>query len=84
MIVIAALYHFARFPDPAGLRAPLLALARAQGVRGSILLAGEGINGTIAGPRAGIDACWRISAPCPAAPRWNGRKATPTPCPSAA
>ena len=56
MTVIAALYHFARFPDPAALRAPLLSLARAQGVRGSLLLADEGINGTIAGPRGGIDA----------------------------
>ncbi|MDP2086706.1 MAG: rhodanese-related sulfurtransferase [Gemmobacter sp.] len=56
MITIAALYHFARFPDPAALRGPLLGLARAQGVRGSLLLAPEGINGTIAGPRTGIDA----------------------------
>lgn len=56
MFTIAALYHFARFPDPAALRAPMLALALAQGVKGSILLAPEGVNGTIAGPRAGIDA----------------------------
>lgn len=56
MIIVAALYHFTRFADPAALRAPLLQLARDQGVRGSLLLAGEGINGTIAGTRAGIDA----------------------------
>ncbi|NYS24209.1 rhodanese-related sulfurtransferase [Rhodobacteraceae bacterium 2376] len=56
MFTVAALYHFTRFDAPATLRAPLLALARAHGVRGSLLLAGEGINGTIAGPRAGIDA----------------------------
>lgn len=56
MFTVAALYHFTRFPDPASLRAPLLALARAEGVRGSLLLAAEGINGTIAGTRAGIDA----------------------------
>jgi len=56
MITVAALYHFTRFADPATLRAPLLACAQAHGVRGSLLLAGEGINGTIAGPRAGIDA----------------------------
>ncbi|GGE25460.1 UPF0176 protein [Gemmobacter megaterium] len=56
MIIVAALYHFTRFADPAALRGPLLDLARAQGVRGSLLLAGEGINGTIAGSRAGIDA----------------------------
>jgi UPF0176 protein len=56
MITIAALYHFTRFPDPAALRGPLLDLCLAQGVKGSLLLAGEGVNGTIAGPRAGIDA----------------------------
>ncbi len=56
MPVVAALYRFARFDDPAALRGPLVALCRAQGVRGSLLLAPEGINGTIAGARAGIDA----------------------------
>ena len=56
MITIAALYQFTRFDDPDSFRAPLQALADASGVRGSLLLAGEGINGTIAGPRAGIDA----------------------------
>ncbi|MDR0809585.1 MAG: rhodanese-related sulfurtransferase [Gemmobacter sp.] len=56
MIIIAALYHFTRFPDPAALRAPLQALAEAQGIKGSLLLASEGVNGTIAGPRAGMDA----------------------------
>ncbi len=56
MVIVAALYHFARLADPAALRGPLTDLARRQGVRGSILLAPEGINGTIAGPRAGIDA----------------------------
>ncbi|MCZ8150880.1 MAG: rhodanese-related sulfurtransferase [Rhodobacteraceae bacterium] len=56
MLIVAALYHFTRFPDPAALRGPLLDLCLAQGVKGSLLLAGEGINGTIAGPRRGIDA----------------------------
>ena len=56
MLIVAALYHFARFPDPAALQAPLRELCLAQGVRGSLLLATEGINGTIAGTRAGIDA----------------------------
>ena len=53
---VSALYRFARLDDPAALRTPLLALARAGGVRGTILLAGEGVNGTIAGPPAGVDA----------------------------
>lgn len=56
MQIVAALYHFTRFPDPATLRGPLLQLCTAQGVKGSLLLAQEGINGTVAGPRAGIDA----------------------------
>lgn len=55
-IVVAAVYHFTRFPDPAALRMPLARLCCGQGVRGTLLLAPEGINGTIAGTRDGIDA----------------------------
>ena len=53
---IAALYHFTRFEDPAAIRPELLALCEPQGIRGTLLLAREGINGTIAGPPDGIDA----------------------------
>ena len=56
MLTVAALYHFARLPDPAALRAPLLAQCKEHGIGGTLLLAPEGINGTIAGTRAGIDA----------------------------
>ncbi|MBV1866523.1 MAG: rhodanese-related sulfurtransferase [Marinosulfonomonas sp.] len=56
MFTIAALYHFTRFDDPAELQGPLLSRCRDNGVKGTLLLAGEGINGTIAGSRAGIDA----------------------------
>ncbi|PPB79672.1 UPF0176 protein [Albidovulum inexpectatum] len=56
MFTVAALYHFTQFTDPEALRQPLLKLARQMGVRGTILLANEGINGTIAGSRVGIDA----------------------------
>ena len=55
MFTVAAFYRFTPFPDPAALRQPLLDLARANGVRGTIILAGEGLNGTIAGSRDGID-----------------------------
>lgn len=55
-ICVAALYHFTRFDDCAPLRAQLAELCRAQGVKGTLLLAGEGINGTIAGTEAGIAA----------------------------
>ena len=51
---VAALYRFARFADPAALRSPLLALCEAQGIKGTLLLAREGINGTIAGSADGI------------------------------
>jgi len=55
-IRIAALYQFARFDDPKTLRAPLLALCEENGVRGTLLLAREGINGTIAGSDSGVEA----------------------------
>jgi UPF0176 protein len=44
-----ALYKFVPLPDFADLRAPLLALCNARQVKGTLLLAAEGINGTIAG-----------------------------------
>ncbi|MFS4581456.1 rhodanese-related sulfurtransferase [Phaeobacter sp. C3_T13_0] len=55
MYTIAALYHFTRFDDPAAIKPALLALCEAQAVKGSLLLAHEGINGTISGSRVGID-----------------------------
>lgn len=56
MYTVAALYHFTRFDDPAALQGPLLDLCKSKGVMGTLLLAKEGVNGTIAGDRAGIDA----------------------------
>ncbi|MBU2957319.1 rhodanese-related sulfurtransferase [Paracoccus sp. 1_MG-2023] len=56
MLTVAALYHFARLSDPAAMRGPLLDLCLAQGLCGTLLLAPEGVNGTIAGPRDGIEA----------------------------
>ena len=54
-VVVAALYRFARFPEFETYRQPLLDCLLAAEVRGTLLLAAEGINGTIAGTRAGID-----------------------------
>jgi UPF0176 protein len=51
---VAALYGFAPMEDKAALRPPLLALCAALGVRGTLLLADEGVNGTIAGGEGGI------------------------------
>jgi len=45
---VAALYCFAPLPNYRELRAPLLTLCEENGVIGSLLLAHEGINGTIA------------------------------------
>ena len=53
---VAALYRFAPFDDPAALRQPLIELCAAHGVMGTLLLAREGVNGTIAGTEAGIAA----------------------------
>jgi UPF0176 protein len=53
---VAAFYQFAALPDFQALRAPLHALCARLGLKGSVLLAHEGINGTLAGPAEGIDA----------------------------
>lgn len=53
-ISVAALYRFARWPGFADHRLQLLELAETAGVKGTLLLAAEGINGTIAGPREGL------------------------------
>ena len=54
--VIAALYRFVRLDNFEALRAPLLERMLDLQVRGTLLLAAEGINGTVAGTAAGIDA----------------------------
>lgn len=55
-LVVATFYHFVQLPDYRRLKSPLLQLCEAQHLRGTILLAGEGINATVAGTREGIDA----------------------------
>lgn len=54
--LVAALYKFVTLPDFAALQAPLLDVCRENDVMGTLLLAQEGINGTIAGQPAGIHA----------------------------
>lgn len=51
---VAALYRFVRLEDYENLRGPLLAFCEARGIRGTLLLAEEGINGTIAGTAQAI------------------------------
>jgi UPF0176 protein len=55
-IVVAALYKFVSLPDFAEKKDPLLAYCLEQNIKGTLLLAQEGINGTIAGSRAAVDA----------------------------
>lgn len=50
---VAALYRFAALPDWQDMRAPLAVFCCERGIKGTLLLAHEGINGTIAGsPKA--------------------------------
>lgn len=53
---VAALYQFVTIADPPALRARLLAATIEHGIIGSLLVAPEGVNGTIAGSKDGIDA----------------------------
>ena len=54
-IVVAALYRFVTLDNYREMREPLLDECLAAEVKGTLLLASEGINGTIAGSREGID-----------------------------
>lgn len=53
-VTVTAFYKFVAIEDPPALREELLAVAREQAIKGTILIAPEGINATIAGPDAGI------------------------------
>jgi UPF0176 protein len=56
MLSVAALYHFAPVADPRGVRDALFAFCDGRGIKGTLLLAHEGINGTIAGDRGALEA----------------------------
>ncbi|WP_322406431.1 rhodanese-related sulfurtransferase [Idiomarina sp. PL1-037] len=55
MYICAALYKFVELNDYKELREPLYQTLIANDVKGTLLLAREGINGTICGTRAAID-----------------------------
>jgi UPF0176 protein len=55
-IKVAAFYQFAALPDFRALREPLRAICAGLELKGSVLLAHEGINGTLAGSHDAIDA----------------------------
>ncbi len=52
--LVAALYHFVRVESPEAWRTPLLDFCKSRGIKGTLLLAREGINGTVAGPEPAI------------------------------
>ncbi len=55
-VKVAALYRFASLPDFRDLREKLASFCCARGIKGTLLLAHEGINGTVAGAPDAIDA----------------------------
>lgn len=55
MNIVAALYKFVALPDYRELREPLLNLCHSLEIKGTLLLAEEGLNGTVAGSRESID-----------------------------
>ena len=55
-IRVAALYRFAAIKDVEAVQALLHSVCEAGAVKGTLLVATEGLNGTIAGPEAGIEA----------------------------
>ena len=59
MFTVSAFYHFTRFDDPAALCTPMLSLCEHEDIKGTILIAPEGINGTVAGPEQGIARLWQ-------------------------
>ena len=55
-VVVSALYKFVTLENFEEIKPPLLKVMLDNDVRGTLLLAKEGINGTVAGSQAGIDA----------------------------
>jgi len=64
-IRVAALYRFCRLERFAALKQPLAAFCCAEGIKGTLLLAPEGINGTVAGSPQAMDALmdWLAAVP---------------------
>ena len=55
MVRVVTLYQFARFDDLPDIHARLAATCTRAGIKGTLLIAQEGINGTIAGPSDAIE-----------------------------
>jgi len=63
--VVCALYRFVTLDNYQEIQDPLLKVMQANNIKGTLLLANEGINGTVAGSRENIDAliAWLKSDP---------------------
>jgi len=68
-LTVSAFYKFVRLSDLAETREALLAVCEAHGIKGTMLLAPEGINGTVAGSLQAID---MLEAYLRADPRFAG------------
>jgi UPF0176 protein len=55
-VTVAAFYHFTAFADPVSVRDTIAAVSNRAGIKGTILFAQEGFNGTIAGTADGVGA----------------------------
>ncbi len=65
VFIVSALYKFVTLPHYKALQMPLMQFMRDANIRGTILLAEEGINGTVSGRREAIDAlyAWFLQQP---------------------
>jgi UPF0176 protein len=54
--LVSALYKFVALPDYEALRAPLLTMCKKHAIKGTLLLAREGLNGTVCGSAEAIAA----------------------------
>jgi UPF0176 protein len=70
MLKVAAFYRFTSLPDFHALREPVRALCARLSIKGTILLAEEGINGTVAGLPEAVD---EMLAELQSAPPFSGR-----------
>lgn len=79
---VGAFYRFAPVADVAGLAAAVRAACAAHDLRGTVLIAPEGVNGALAGSRAAIDAAAELAL----LPAFPGLRLhySPTPSPTAA
>ncbi|MGB1235569.1 MAG: rhodanese-related sulfurtransferase [Planktomarina sp.] len=76
MLTVSAFYHFTPVDDPAAWQGPLLSLCEHEGIRGTILLASEGINGTVAGTQSGIERLWTHIAALPGCAGFEHKEST--------